>query len=148
MIENSKNGAEMDARRRTASHFIFLCEKFLAPAYLLEETKNRRTALKMLSAGLKISKTAPCYGRHSGAGNHSAKLAFLKAKEASAYLNSYDTASRMCFLRRQIRLGASTSCASICEKPGKFRPPRGVYAVVTGLIEDMARRMASSRGCT
>ena len=57
MIENSKNGTEMDARRRTASHFIFLCEKFLAPAYLLEETKNRRTALKMLSAGSEMSKT-------------------------------------------------------------------------------------------
>ena len=57
MIEDSKNGTEMDAHRRTASHFIFLCEKFLAPLIWWEKQKNRRTALKLLSAGLKMSQT-------------------------------------------------------------------------------------------
>ena len=57
MIENPKNSMEIDAHRRTVSHFIPLCEKFLTPLIWWEKQKNRRTALKLLSTGLKMSQT-------------------------------------------------------------------------------------------
>lgn len=85
---------EMEVHRRTVSDFIFLCEKFFEPRLFCgRNKKNRRTALKSLSAGSEIFKTAPYHSRHSGTGNDPPKLAFLKAKEASAYFSSYDTAS-------------------------------------------------------
>ena len=85
---------EMEVHRRTVSDSIFLCEKFFEPRLFCgRNKKNRRTALKSLSAGSEIFKTAPYHSRHSGTGNDPPKLAFLKAKEASAYFSSYDTAS-------------------------------------------------------
>ena len=85
---------EMEVHRRTVSDSIFLCEKFFElRLFCGRNKKNRRTALKSLSAGSEMSKTALYHSRHSGTGNDLAKLAVLKTKEASAYLSSYDTAS-------------------------------------------------------
>ena len=85
---------ERDLLRRTVSDSIVLCEEFFElRLFCGRNKKNRRTALKSLSAGSEMSKTALYHSRHSGTGNDPAKLAFLKAKEASAYLSSYDTAS-------------------------------------------------------